>query len=85
MPSDGAKPAGGKTFLQKMMESQGAAETAPTSDPFGASASAMFNDFERVKSQDKGRPGTNLPPNMGEGDLDGLEKQFMGMLENITK
>ena len=29
--------------------------------------------------------GSDLPPGMGEGDLNNLEKQFMGMFQNIAK
>ena len=86
-----------------MMENQGASTQNPTapqtnsSDPFAGSASAMFNDFERVRSQEgqnaqatgaasgAGPAGADLPPGMNDGDLNNLEKQFMGMFQNITK
>ena len=59
----------------------------------------MFNDFERVKTEEEKKEGTpsaglgaglgglggELPPGMQEGDLNNLEKQFMGMFQNITK
>ena len=71
------------------------------SNPFGASTSQMFNDFERAKTEQKqsestpnsaagnnsSAAGADIPgiPGMGEGDLGNLEKQFMGMFQNIAK
>jgi len=57
----------------------------------------MFNDFERAKTEQKqsttsaansSAAGADVPPGipgMGEGDLGNLEKQFMGMFQNIAK
>ena len=58
----------------------------------------MFNDFEKAKTEQKQSETTpnssaagssDVPPGgipgMGEGDLGNLEKQFMGMFQNIAK
>ena len=63
------------------------------SNPFGASASAMFSDFERVKSEEnkkqapKGGSGDlgDVPPGMNEAHLNNLEKQFTGLFQNIVQ
>ena len=68
------------------------AGVANDQNPFGASTSAMFNDFEKAKTESNsasgGNPGAEggqLPPGFKEEDLDNLEKQFMGMFQNISK
>ena len=62
--------------------------TEDASNPFGASASAMFNDFERVKTEESKKAASTgaasgssgeLPPGMNDADLNNLEKQFTGM------
>ena len=70
---------------------------ATNNDPFAASTGAMFNDFQRVAASaeeqknnasginNPANSGADLPPGMGEADLNNLEKQFMGMFQNIAK
>ena len=52
----------------------------------------MFNEFERMSSQESNKPsapqanaGAGSIPGMNEADMDGMEKQFMGMFQNIAK
>ena len=51
----------------------------------------MFNDFQRAKTEEEKNTagaaggGADLPPGMNEADLGNMEKQFMGMFQNIAK
>ncbi len=78
-----------------MMDQQttGATNANPAANPFGASTNQMFNDFERVKTEQKQSNNATAEtgasaggiPGMGEGDLNNMEQQFMGMFQNIAK